>query len=340
MNHPVRPTRRTGRLKSAALLGGLLVAASLTASPATGVAAAPSPSPVTADRSCEPGAAGADGGVARLMPGATAQEPNALTVEEQTSLEAKADTALRAQASARGLSPQGLVAQAKKKPVEIPVYWHVIQDGADGKLTKAQINRQIDVLNDAFGGRGDAYNAKTPFKFKLKAVDYTDNAAWFVAGPDTADERAMKTALRKKGPEALNLYSNNPGGGLLGWATFPAWYEDDPKMDGTVIHYQSIPNGGLPPYDGGDTATHEIGHWLGLYHTFQGGCADPGDYIYDTPSESSPAFGCPGGRNTCTAPGTDPIHNFMDYSDDDCLTQFSAGQVERMAGHWLLYRAK
>jgi Pregnancy-associated plasma protein-A len=219
----------------------------------------------------------------------------------------------------------------------INVYWHVIRNGAgisNGDIPDSQIAASIQVLNNAY--------ASTGVTFALAATDRTTNPTWWTVGFGSTAETQMKTALRRGSADDLNIYSANLGGGLLGWATFPSSYARNPSDDGVVLLFSSVPGGSAVPYNEGDTATHEVGHWLGLLHTFQGGCsrsATGGDGVSDTPAEKSPAFGCPIGRNTCAnIAGLDPINNFMDYTDDSCMFEFSNGQVSRMTSQWVTYR--
>jgi hypothetical protein len=216
--------------------------------------------------------------------------------------------------------------------VNVNVYWHVINNGtgiANGDIPQTQIDASISVLNAAY--------ANTPFKFTLAGVDRTTNSQWYTCTGGGCESK-MKSTLRKGGAGALNVYSNNMGRGLLGWATFPSSYASNPSNDGVVILYSSVPGGTAAPYNQGDTLTHEAGHWFGLYHTFQGGCTAPGDSVDDTPFEGSAAYGCPTGRDSCSTSGLDPITNFMDYTDDACMNTFSAGQAARMDSLTAQYR--
>ena len=103
-------------------------------------------------------------------------------------------------------------------------------------------------------------------------------------------------------------------------------------MPGTSTRYAGA-------YDLGKTGTHEAGHWVNLEHTFQGGCGPKGDFVDDTPAMLVPTSGCPEGKDTCSDPGLDPIHNYMDYSYDSCYTQFTKGQAARAQDAWLFWRA-
>ena len=225
---------------------------------------------------------------------------------------------------------------------EITVYFHVITQGSgysDGNIGQSAIDSQIQVLNAAYGSNGG-------YSFKLAStngVDYTNNSTWFNGCYGSASiESKMKTALRKGTADDLNIYSCNPSNGILGYATFPSSYSSSPNLDGVVLLYSSLPGGSAVPYNEGDTGTHEVGHWMGLYHTFQGGCRGNGDYVSDTAAERSAAYGCPINRDTCTGnryPGIDPITNFMDYTDDSCMFEFTGGQQTRMNEQFSIYRA-
>src|SRR5829696_1464085 len=224
--------------------------------------------------------------------------------------------------------------------VTINVYFHVIYNrkGA-GNVSDAAIANQIKVLNDAYAGLTGGAN--TPFRFQLLSVDRTHNDQWFGAVINSRAERQMKNALHKGTARDLNFYSNGMGQSLLGWATFPWDYAGAPTMDGVVCHYATLPGGSYAPYNLGDTATHEVGHWLGLYHTFQGGCTLTNDEVADTNAQASSTSGCPVGRDSCQIDGPgklDPIENFMDYSTDSCMYLFTSGQSVRMDDKHAAYR--
>jgi hypothetical protein len=237
--------------------------------------------------------------------------------------------------------------------ITINVYFHVIQQNGTagvsgtGYVPVSNLDAQIAILNDAYAGRGpnqsgtpvNGLGADTPFRFVRAGVNYTVNSTWYAAGPGSTGQTQMKNALHQGTADDLNFYTNS-GGGYLGWATFPNEYSARPLQDGVVCYWASLPGSNYTPYNLGDTATHEVGHWLGLFHTFQGGCQGSGDSVSDTPAERSNAFGCPVGRNTCkNSAGNDPIENFMDYTDDFCMYKFTAGQSTRADGMWATYRA-
>lgn len=214
--------------------------------------------------------------------------------------------------------------RSTKGTINIPLQFIHITEGAVGAVNAQQRRDQVEVLNNAYGQHG------ITFTYEENDVKVVDNADWFRMGHLSAAERAAKKSLQV-GPETtLNFYTTN-GGGLLGWATFPWDLEGDPDMDGVVVLYSSLPNIGSPPYNLGQTATHEIGHWLGLYHTFQGGCNATGDHVGDTIAHSGPNYGKPaeGKRHNACEEEEAPVKNYMNYVDDDWMDRFTDGQVTR-----------
>ena len=233
------------------------------------------------------------------------------------------------------LDRQGVTAaEAAATGGSVPVYVHVMADKyGNGNVTDTQIANQISVLNKTFGGQelvGTAAN--TGFTFTLAGTDRYYNSTWHADRQSTT----YRAKTRLGGANALNIWLVDFK--YLGIATFPWDYAANPKIDGIRVHFDSLPGGSIANYNLGETATHEAGHWFGLYHTFQGGCTSTNDEVADTPAQGSATNGCPEGRDSCTLAGLDPIHNYMDYSYDSCYNQFTSNQSSRMSSMFAAYR--
>ena len=235
------------------------------------------------------------------------------------------------------LAKKAAAAAAAGSTVTIKTWVHVVRADltvAGGNIPRRWINDQITVLNDSYSGATGG--ADTGFAFELAGVTRTTNADWFHMHSQGQD-RKMKEALKVGGLDTLNIYTVDHRT-LLGYAWLAQDAEKVGDLDGVVVHYQSLPGGNFEIYSEGDTATHEVGHWLDLFHPFAGGC-NRGDQVNDTAPEASPAFFCPEGRDTCAGGGLDPITNFMDYTQDNCMFEFTDGQAVRMQQAWAAFRA-
>jgi hypothetical protein len=257
--------------------------------------------------------------------------------------------------------------------VTVPVIFHVIHDGNSGLVSRERLHAQVDVLNRAFGGNTNTYQgaanadaADVGATFVFHGATYTDDSSWFreACAPGTAGEREIREALASDPASYLNVFLCEPPDGALGWIdAFPDEFPEDDKKHGVFLLHSTLPGGTATPYHLGDTAVHEVGHYLGLYHTFQGGChdlwdADAGDAVFDTPPharanhgaceemlgttssalvggffESRPDTCLSPGESDATSPpyyGLDPVTNFMNYAVDSCMSEFTPGQAARV----------
>lgn len=222
----------------------------------------------------------------------------------------------------------------------IPVVVHVIQrTNGTGNISDARVRSQIDILNEDFqaiAGTNGRFGNDAQIEFYLATEDPSGNPTngitrstnntWFNDGGSYWNTLAWDTN------RYLNIYTNSASGALGYVPNLPASGIAGSNSDRVVVLYSSFGrNAPLAPYNLGRTATHEVGHYLGLDHTFAGGCSNSftsGDLIVDTNPESSPTGGCPGSRTSCGLPA--PFDNYMDYSDDRCMEQFTPQQNNRM----------
>ncbi|KAJ4398355.1 hypothetical protein N0V91_010266 [Didymella pomorum] len=233
---------------------------------------------------------------------------------------------------------------ARDDPIKVQAVFHMVMtDAAKDSITNAMPQAQLDSLNASY----NPYN----IQFELQNTTWTTNDAWAKASKAGDDDNNMKKALRQGTYNTLNIYFQTDLSGVLGRCTLPSAIangKNDPTVyfnDGCNVNANTMPDGLMDGFNKGKTAVHETGHWMGLLHTFEGySCDGPGDYIDDTPQESTATDGCPTDPKKQSCPAqqkageSDPIHNYMDYSIDDCYTGFTDLQVARMKSMWSMFR--
>ncbi|KAK0631351.1 extracellular metalloprotease NCU07200, partial [Immersiella caudata] len=224
--------------------------------------------------------------------------------------------------------------------IVIETYVHIVNNSSrveDGYVSNQTIADQLTVMNARF--------SPSRIAFSLKGITRAINGRWAVA-PNETDDLAMRKTLRTGDYKALNLYIQaDAGEGLLGECYYPDNVEpnsDDFFRDGCKIKAATLPGGADAGNNRGITTVHEVGHWFGLMHTFEGGCEGNGDFVDDTPAEKEATYQCTVGLDTCPdQPGLDSIHNYMAYTNDDCideLGEFTPGQIARMHAQWSEFR--
>ncbi len=233
---------------------------------------------------------------------------------------------------------------AEPEQVTVDVHVHVISTRKHRGPTRLRVRKQITVLSKAYAGGQSAENEASPFTFTLRSFERVRNVTWYSARIGSTADQQMRRRLHRGNRADLNVYVLQPrlprdqgNQQLLGWSTFP--WSGAASQDGISLHQASLPGGKFTGFDLGDTLVHETGHWLGLLHTFSGGCTEENDQVEDTPAQASPSDTCVEGTDTCDLPGLDPVHNFMDYPPDACMFMFTPGQVARMSQAWTSYRA-
>lgn len=227
----------------------------------------------------------------------------------------------------------------------IPVVVHVFHQGGSENISFAQIESAIEVLNEDFGrmvgtsGFGNGVDTKV--LFKLAQLDPNGNCTNGVVriyssltNHKTYERPLLKEVSFWDNQKYLNIYVvKSIPGGTLGYSSFPGAPAEE---DGLVVRHNYFGRTGTAASSLGRTVTHEVGHWLGLYHTFNNGCGtdvcSDGDYVCDTPPVATANFGCTS-SNSCSNDSPDlpdQIENYMDYTSETCSNMFTAGQADRI----------
>ena len=229
--------------------------------------------------------------------------------------------------------------------IEIPVVFNIIYRTSTENISAAQIQSQIDVLNEDYGATNADYSltpglfqpvrsGPTGITFTLAAVNRkaTTKRSWKV---DDSMKSSSLGGIDATAPATnLNIWVVNKmtsnGSTILGYAQFPGGAA---ATDGVVLGYNFTGRVGTlsPPYHKGRTATHEVGHYLNLRHIW-GDATCGNDQVSDTPLHNTANYGCPaaGHLSTCTGTPVEMTMNYMDYTDDPCMYMFSSGQKTRM----------
>lgn len=236
----------------------------------------------------------------------------------------------------------------------IPVVVHIVHLDGTENISDAQVQSQIDILNEDFGKisgtPGEGSGVDTKVRFCLANIDPTGNCTNGIVrirstltNHKTYERPILKELSFWDNERYLNIYVvKTIGGNVLGYSSFPGGPADE---DGIVVRHNVFGNIGTASSSMGRTMTHEIGHWLGLYHTFNNGCGSDvctdGDYVCDTPPVTTANFGCPGTVNSCSIDVPDLpdlTANYMDYTDDNCKNMFTQGQADRISSSLLNFR--
>ncbi|KAL7949974.1 hypothetical protein V8C42DRAFT_309119 [Trichoderma barbatum] len=216
----------------------------------------------------------------------------------------------------------------------VPVYFNVLFDKATGEggYPDSVIYQQIDVLNQHLDPIDLQFHLHSAQRIPVEG-NYLHS--W----ENPAVKQDLATQFGVLDPQVLNIFTlgSTPRNESYK-SSFPQNYESDPRGDVILIDFGHLPGGQYREYNTGKVLVKAVGHWLGLYSTYEGGCSGNGDYVDDTPAEASPAQGCPRGRDTCPGAGMDPIDNLMDSTTDACRVRFTNGQYSRIRQQLYTYR--